>query len=167
MDKAYNEAYQLIESMAQNHYQWGSERTPIEKPQMKGGMHEISGLDHVNAKIDALTQKIESLTTAPKAIVAATTQNCELCGSQGHAIAECQLLTEAPTDQVNYTQGNSYNQNQRDHPYLSYKSNNALYAPGQAPSSAPPGFQKAAYSAPRKSNLELLMENFIATQAQM
>ncbi|XP_045804300.1 uncharacterized protein LOC123897629 [Trifolium pratense] len=166
MDKPYNQAYQLIESMAQNHYQWGNERTTVEKPQTKGGMYEISNMDHINAKLDALTQKIESLTNAPKATMAATIQNCELCGAQGHAIAECRLLTEAPTDQVNYTQGNSYNQNQRNHPYLSYNSNNALYAPGQAPTPSPPGFQKPAQNAPMKSNLELMIENFIAIQTQ-
>ncbi|XP_045827939.1 uncharacterized protein LOC123919930 [Trifolium pratense] len=166
MDKPYNQAYQLIESMAQNHYQWGSERAPVEKTQTKGGMYEISNMDHINAKLDALTQKIESLTNAPKANVAATIQNCELCGAQGHTIAECRLLTEAPNDQVNYTQGNSYNQNQRNHPYLSYNSNNALYAPGQTPTPSPPGFQKPAQNAPMKSNLELMMENFIALQTQ-
>ncbi|PNX66786.1 hypothetical protein L195_g063213, partial [Trifolium pratense] len=83
-------------------------------------------------------------------------------GIQGHKIAECQLLTEVPPDQVNYTQGNPYNQGPRNHPYLSYKSNNALYAPGQAPTPSPPGFQTPAQNAPRKSNLELMMENFIA-----
>ncbi|XP_045802576.1 uncharacterized protein LOC123896203 [Trifolium pratense] len=166
MDKPYNQAYQLIESMAQNHYQWGSERTPVEKTQTKGGMYEISNMDHINAKLDALTQKIETLTNAPKATVAATTQNCELCGVQGHAIAECQLLTEVSPDQVNYTQGNPYNQGPRNNPYLSYKSNNALYAPGQAPTPSPPGFQNTTYPVPRKSNLELLMENFITTQVQ-
>ncbi|CAJ2652085.1 unnamed protein product [Trifolium pratense] len=166
MDKPYNQAYQLIESMAQNHYQWGNERTTVEKPQTKGGMYEISNMDHINAKLDALTQKIESLTNAPKATVAATIQNCELCGAQSHIITECRLLTEAPTDQVNYTQGNSYNQNQRNHPYLSYNSNNALYAPSQAPTPSPPGFQKPAQNAPMKSNLELMMENFIAVQTQ-
>ncbi|MCI26505.1 retrotransposon gag protein, partial [Trifolium medium] len=173
MDKSYSEAYQLIESMAQNHYQRGSERTPVEKPQTKGSMYEISGIDHVNAKLYALTQKIESLTTTPTATVAATTQNCEICGVQGHVIAECQLLTGVSPDQVNYTQGNSYsnsyNQGLKNHLYLSYKSDNALYAPSQAPSSAPPGFQNTAYpaqNAPRKSNLEIIMENFIAAQAQ-
>ncbi|XP_045831066.1 uncharacterized protein LOC123922389 [Trifolium pratense] len=123
-------------------------------------------MDHINSKLDALTQKIESLDNAPKATVAATIQSCELCEAQSHAIAECRLLTEAPTDQVNYTQGNSYNQNQRNHPYLSYNSNNALYAPGQAPTPSPPGFQKPAQNAPMKSNLELMMENFIAVQTQ-
>jgi small-conductance mechanosensitive channel len=44
-----------------------------------------------------------------------------------------------------------------------------LNAPGQASSSAPPGYQKAAYpaqNAPRKSNFEIMMENFIASQAK-
>ncbi|KAI5431909.1 hypothetical protein KIW84_035879 [Lathyrus oleraceus] len=43
-----------------------------------------------------------------------------------------------------------------------------MYAPGQAPA-VPPGYQKPANNAPnmpRKSNLELMMESFIATQAQ-
>ncbi|CAJ2633397.1 unnamed protein product [Trifolium pratense] len=138
MDKPYNQAYQLIESMAQNHYQWGNERTTVEKPQMKGGMYEVNELDLVKAKLEALTQKMESMTTTPLATVAATISNCELCGIQGHTIAECQLLTEVHPDQVNYTQGNLYNQ----------------------------GFQKPAQNAPMKSNLELMMENFIALQTQ-
>jgi hypothetical protein len=169
MDKAFNEAYQLIESMAQNHYQWGSERTLVEKSQMKGGMYEISHIDQVYARLDALTQKVENLSTTPTATVAVANQDCELCGAQGHTIAECQVLTGVSQDQVNYTQGNPYSNNFnpgfKNHPYLSYKSNNALYAP----SSAPPGYQKPAYptqNAPRKSNLEIMMENFIASQTQ-
>lgn len=51
MEKPYADAYALIKSMAQNHYQWGSERTVVKKPPMKGGMYEISSLDHVNAKV--------------------------------------------------------------------------------------------------------------------
>jgi hypothetical protein len=62
MDKPYQEATQLIENKAQNHYQWGSERAAIEKSQTKGGMYEVNGIDHVNAKVEALSQKIESLT---------------------------------------------------------------------------------------------------------
>jgi hypothetical protein len=105
--------------------------------------------------------------------VAAITQNCEVFGVQGHVAAECQVLTGVSPNQVNYTQGNlysnNYNQGSMNHPYLSYKSNNALHTPGQSPSSGPLGFQKPAYpaqNAPRKSNLEIMMENFIASQAQ-
>jgi hypothetical protein len=73
MDKPFLEAYQLIENMAQNHYQWGNKRTPVEKSQLKGGMYEVSSLDHVNAKVDALTQKIESLCVSPAATAATMT----------------------------------------------------------------------------------------------
>ena len=31
MNKPFNDAYSLIEDMAQNHYQWGSERAQVEK----------------------------------------------------------------------------------------------------------------------------------------
>ncbi|MCI80764.1 hypothetical protein A2U01_0102035, partial [Trifolium medium] len=31
-----------------------------------------------------------------------------MCGVQGHAITECQVLTGVSPDQVNYTQGNPY-----------------------------------------------------------
>ncbi|XP_050893343.1 uncharacterized protein LOC127099416 [Lathyrus oleraceus] len=78
MDKPYNEAYQLIKSMAQNQYQWGRERTSVEKPPTKCGMYELSSLDHINAKVDALTQKIDNLTITPAATMAAVAPNCEI-----------------------------------------------------------------------------------------
>ncbi|XP_058726309.1 uncharacterized protein LOC131597641 [Vicia villosa] len=177
MDKAYADAYTLIEIMAQNHYQWGSERAPSErtsgeKSSTKSGMYEISSLDRVNAKVDALTQKIENLTVAPIAAVAAVAPNCEICGMSGHAAPECHLLVGVSSEPVNYAQGNpysnTYNPGWKNHPNFSYKNNNSLYASGQAPS-IPPGYQKAPLAAPnvpRKSNLELMMENFIATQTQ-
>ncbi|XP_050908983.1 uncharacterized protein LOC127122734 [Lathyrus oleraceus] len=157
--------------MAQNHYQWGSEKTFIEKPPTKGGMYEVSSLDHVNAKVDALTQKIHNLAITPTTTVAAVALNCEICGVPGHAAPECQLLTGVSTDQVHHAEGNpysnTYNPGWKNHPNFSYKNNNALYAPNQSPA-IPPGYHKAAtntQNAPRKSNLEIMMETFIATQA--
>lgn len=45
MNKPFNDAYALVKNMAHNHYQWGSERTPIEKSQSKGGINEVSSFD--------------------------------------------------------------------------------------------------------------------------
>ncbi|XP_058766221.1 uncharacterized protein LOC131639782 [Vicia villosa] len=171
MDKEYANAYALIESMTQNHYQWGSERTQSEKTSeekssTKSGMYEISNLDRVNAKVDALTQKIENLTIAPVAAVAAVSPNCEIRGMSGYAAPECHLLAGVSPEPVNYAQiipySNTYNPGWKNHPNFSCKNNNALYTPGQAPS-VPPGYQKAPFAAPdvpRKSNLELMMEKF-------
>ncbi|XP_058746345.1 uncharacterized protein LOC131619244 [Vicia villosa] len=128
-------------------------------------MYEISSLDRVNAKVDALTQKIENVTIAPIAAVAVVSPNCEICGMSGHAASECHLLAGVSLDLVNYAQGNpysnTYNPGWKNHPNFSYKNNNALYAPGQAPS-VPPGYQKAPFSTPnvpRKSNLKIMMES--------
>ncbi|XP_058745975.1 uncharacterized protein LOC131618833 [Vicia villosa] len=89
-----------------------------------------------------------------------------------HAAPKCHLLAGVSPEPVNYAQGNpysnTYNPGWKSHPNFSYKNNNALYAPGQAPS-IPLGYQKAPLAdpnVPRKSNLELMMENFIATQTQ-
>ena len=142
-------------------------------------MVEVNSLDQVNAKVEALTQKLENLTTAPAAIVDAVAQACDLCGLQSHPAPECPLLTGVPTEQANYVQGNpyrnTYNPGWKNHPNFSYKSNNALYAPGQAPAT-PPGYPKAnpnhpnngpnTSNSPRKSNLEIMIEHFIACQSQ-
>ncbi|XP_058749140.1 uncharacterized protein LOC131622107 [Vicia villosa] len=99
--------------MGQNHYQWGSERAPSErtsgeKSSMKSGMYEISSLDRVNAKVDALTQKLKNLTVALVAVVAAVAPNCEICGMSGHASPEFHLLAGVSPKPVNYAQGNPY-----------------------------------------------------------
>lgn len=89
MDKPFNEAYQLIQSMVQNHYQWGNEHAQVEKTPQKRGMFKVNGIYHVSAKVDALTQKINNLTITTPATVASVTPNCEICGIQGHIATDC------------------------------------------------------------------------------
>ncbi|XP_050896945.1 uncharacterized protein LOC127103754 [Lathyrus oleraceus] len=167
MDKPYDEAYELIENMDQNHFQWGGERAIVEKLTPKGGMYEVNGIDSINAKVDALTQKIESLSITPAAAITAITPNCELCGTPGHTNVNFHLLAGVPIDQINYAKGNpysnTYNPGWRNHPKISYRSINVLFPPNPAPA-VPPGYQKGASvapQAPRKSNLEIMLENFI------
>lgn len=42
MNKPYPEACTLIEDMAQNDYQWGTERAQVEKKETKGGIYELA-----------------------------------------------------------------------------------------------------------------------------
>ncbi|XP_073219968.1 uncharacterized protein [Cicer arietinum] len=46
LNKNIEEAYALIEDMAQNHYQWSSDRSP----QKKGGRYEVDALDYIASK---------------------------------------------------------------------------------------------------------------------
>jgi len=63
MNKNYTEAYALIEEMGQNHYQWTNERaiTASSPSKKEAGMYEVSNLDHLAAKVYALTLKIEKM----------------------------------------------------------------------------------------------------------
>jgi hypothetical protein len=81
MSKTYTTTYALIENMAQNHYQWISEKdiTASSPSKKEAGMYEISSLDHPAAKVDALTQKFDKINTS---IVtpAPVSPPCEACG---------------------------------------------------------------------------------------
>lgn len=88
MNKLFNDAYGLIEDMAQNHYQRRSECSPVEKTQPKRGMYEVSNFDYMNAKVDAMYQMLDNLSITPLAIVAVVTSNCEIYGVHGHITIE-------------------------------------------------------------------------------
>src|SRR4051812_22479530 len=94
INKSYPEACALIEDVDQNHYQRGAERATVEKNEAQGGLHEISCMDMMNSKMDALTLRLENMSQNP-AIVAAVQSECELCGIQGHQTSDCNLLNES------------------------------------------------------------------------
>jgi len=106
MNKNYTAAYALIGDMAQNHYQWTSERAIIivalSPSKKEVGMYEVSAFDHLAAKMDALFQKFDKLTISvvtPPAVK----PHCEICGVAGHIGIDCQLggAVVSP-EQVNY-----------------------------------------------------------------
>jgi len=115
INKNYTTTYALIEDMAQNHYQWTSERaitvvTP--SPSKKeAGMYEVSTLDHLAAKVDILFQMFDKLSQSA-VTPAPVLPPCEVCGIVDHTDIECQLgsAVESP-EQVNYAQ---YNQGMRN-----------------------------------------------------
>jgi len=106
MNKTYTAAYALIENMAQNHYQRTSERdiTASSPSKKEAGMYEISSLDHLAAKFDALTQKFDKMNTCV-VTPSPVSPPCQVCGVFGHIGVECQLGT------VVYIQGMRPNQN--------------------------------------------------------
>ena len=76
----------------------------------EAGMHEISSLDHLAAKVDALTQKFDKMITSD-VTPAPVSPPCEVCGVFGHNGVECQLgSTVEGVEQMNYAQ---YNQGMR------------------------------------------------------
>lgn len=83
-------------------------RELIEKKETKGSIYEVNGLYHINAKMDALAQKVESLVINPTANIASIRLRCKIYGTLDHITVDCSLLVELSKDQVNYAQGNPY-----------------------------------------------------------
>ncbi|XP_057543958.1 uncharacterized protein LOC130823355 [Amaranthus tricolor] len=170
MMKTLTQAKKILDDMASN-YHWREQSTP-----RRGGRYEVDAIVALTNNVRALTRKVEQLD------VATVNKVCGACGLNGHSSVDCQLQAEgvAAVEQVNAIQNqnarqqynpysNTFNPEWRDHPNFSYRNNNA-----QNPSSSyniPSGFQQRPPFPPQqqhppKSNLESLMENFIATQSK-
>jgi hypothetical protein len=158
MNKNYTSAYALIEDMAQNHYQWTNERaiTASSPSKKEAGMYEVSPIDHLAAKVNALTQKFDKMN------ISAVTSTfvsppCEICGVFGHIGVDCQLGSAVESvEQMNYArynQGMRQNQNFYKYPQNSY---------GQM---TPPSYANNQ-RAPQKTSLEILMESYVMNQTK-
>ncbi|XP_057518484.1 uncharacterized protein LOC130799406 [Amaranthus tricolor] len=170
MMKTLTQAKKILDDMASN-YHLREQSTP-----KRGGRYEVDAIVALTNNVQALTRKVEQL------VVAAVNKVCGACGLNGHSSVDCQQQVEgaAAVEQVNAIQNqnarqqynpysNTFNPGWRDHPNFSYRNNNA-----QNPSSSyniPSGFQQRPPFPPQqqhppKSNLESLMENFIANQSK-
>ncbi|XP_052203110.1 uncharacterized protein LOC127808579 [Diospyros lotus] len=136
MGKETDEAYNLLEEMANKSYQWSSKRS---MPRRTAGVHEIDAMTALNAKV------------------------CEICAGP-HVTHECQAgisFIPQPSEQVNYVanQGgrqfnpnaNIYNPGWRNHPNFSWSNNQNVLKP-------PIGFQQQE----KKPSLE----DLVATMAK-
>ena len=104
MNKNYSATYALIKDMAQNHYQWTNERAITASPPFKKeeGMYKVFPLDHIDAKVDALTLKFDKINVS---VVTPTPASppCEICGVFGHIGVDCQLDSAIEgVEQMNY-----------------------------------------------------------------
>ena len=87
MSKTEEEAYNLIEEMALNNYQWSSERG---QPKRVGGKYKIDGGTLLTAKMDAMTQKLDKLNVNAVSSCAPSSL-CDKCGSLEHVSENCQV----------------------------------------------------------------------------
>ena len=58
MGKSTEDAYELLEEMASNNYQWSTERG---MPKKASGMYEVDGINMLNAKVDNLVKMFGKL----------------------------------------------------------------------------------------------------------
>jgi len=172
MGKSIEVAKTLLEEMASNNYHWSSERAAQKK---SSGRYEVDAVTLLTSQVDALAQRLDRVGAPNPVGVHAI---CETCGVLGHTSINCYngpSTIEHANAMHNFNptpQGNSY-PNAHSLGWKNYS--NSLYRnPNPQPQNVvqSPGFQyRAAYNPPPlplqpKSNLDSLMEQFIATQTK-
>src|SRR5436190_2026372 len=162
-NKMLEEAEELIETLASNHYAKNRDRT-----RKQVGVYEVDQSTAFAAQMTAIQQQLNKINQK----INTQAKVCELCNVQGHSSSECQVGNPfAQTEQANYLkfqrgQGNSYgnpyphnyNPNWRtQHPNLSWSNNNA-----HQPQNNQNAQQQQNYNAPKKkSNIEDMFSKFM------
>lgn len=57
-----------------------------------GSMYEICNFDHMKAKVNALTHKVDNLSVTTTTTAVSITPKCKIYGVSNHIRVECQLL---------------------------------------------------------------------------
>ncbi|XP_010244713.1 PREDICTED: uncharacterized protein LOC104588470 [Nelumbo nucifera] len=83
MRKTSEEAYDVVEEMVSNSYQWSNDRTN------QRGVHHINSLAALSAQIANLNKKLDTFNIA--AINASSSISCDSCGQIGHTNSDCPL----------------------------------------------------------------------------
>ncbi|XP_062075954.1 uncharacterized protein LOC133780091 [Humulus lupulus] len=148
MSKSAKKAYELLEKMAMNNYQWPSERDRNEKV---AGMHELDDITAITAQVASLTKQLQKNSMATQVMQIQAV--CHNCGGP-HLFEQCMVVemnNSIPIEQVNmmgnlnrqanYPFSNSFNQGWRNQPNFAWRNNQGpqqiqqsmLQAPLQAP----------------------------------
>ncbi|XP_060969676.1 uncharacterized protein LOC133036918 [Cannabis sativa] len=157
LSKSYNEAFEILERIASNNYQWSTNRAPTSR--------KVAGVLEVDA-LTALTAQMASMTNILK--------NMNMGGSvqPGHSKASVCYVGNQNFNRNNNPYSNSYNPAWKHHPNFSWggqgaSSSGAQQAQGKQ--SFPPGFsQQPRPQQPHQpqgsqpSSLESLMRDYMS-----
>ncbi|XP_065627771.1 uncharacterized protein LOC112030337 [Quercus suber] len=173
-----------LDEIAENSITWtrpspmdSTDRTRTNTTTSSRTVFKLREDDNMSAKISMLTKEIKALKIKGSKSVSATFREdpidvCKIYHEINHATNECASLSSflnVPEEQVhsfnsywpnNSSYSNNYNPNMRNHPYLSYKSDNMLNPP------APRNFNSphASSLSSSRTSLEDALSTFIQRQ---
>jgi hypothetical protein len=166
MAKNFDDAYDLLETMAANNYQWPTARLNQQKA---AGIYEVDQFTAFSAQVasqlSALSKKIDTLgiqNIAKKETV------CEICAGT-HSSDQCPINAES-VQYVNFNRqqggnSNNYNTGWKNQPNLPWNNNTQPQAQRNI---YPPGFQNQTYQPPQQpdrfSQFEALVTKMITQQ---
>ena len=86
LSKSYTKAYEILERIANNNYQWPSTRQIVARG--AAGVHNIDVITTLSAQVKSLTNMVKAMTTAPTAIKQVAELSCVYCGEE-HVFDNC------------------------------------------------------------------------------
>ncbi|KAH9802442.1 hypothetical protein KPL71_001386 [Citrus sinensis] len=86
LSKSYTEAYEILERIANNNYQWPLTRQPVAKG--TAGVHNIDAITALSAQVTSLTNMVKAMTSAPAVVKQVAELSCVYCGEE-HDFDNC------------------------------------------------------------------------------
>ncbi|XP_015387814.1 uncharacterized protein LOC107177842 [Citrus sinensis] len=108
LSKSYNEAYEILERIVNNNYQWPSTRQAAARETV--GVHNVDALTTLSAQVTSLTRMVKAMTTAPATVNQISDMSCIYCG-EGHLFDNC------PGNPASVNYMGSFNKQNQDNPY--------------------------------------------------
>ncbi|KAM6564131.1 hypothetical protein CsatB_024129 [Cannabis sativa] len=179
LSKSYNEAFEIVERIASNNYQWSTNRAPTSRK--VAGVLEVDALTALTAQMASMTNILKNMnmggSVQPAAAIQRAEISCVYCGD-GHTFENCPsnpasvcYVGNQNFNRNNNPYSNSYNPAWKHHPNFSWGGQGASSsgAQGQGKQSFPPGFsQQPRPQQPHQpqgsqtSSLESLMRDYMA-----
>uniref|UniRef100_A0A2N9H911 Integrase catalytic domain-containing protein n=1 Tax=Fagus sylvatica TaxID=28930 RepID=A0A2N9H911_FAGSY len=183
LQKESEDAMDYLDEIAENSNTWNGP-SPLDSTDRNrsgattsgGSIFKLREEDNLSAKISFLTKEIEALKLKGSRGVNAVYREepmeaCRICQELDHTTSDCKSLPQflnVPEEQVcafnqyrpnNASYSNNYNPNMRNHPYLSYKSDNVLNPP-------PPRNNFVPSSSSSRPPLEDVLGTFMQKQSE-
>ncbi|KAH9735112.1 hypothetical protein KPL71_017633 [Citrus sinensis] len=173
LSKSYTEAYEILERIANNNYQWPSARQPTARGSV--GVHNIDAITALSAQVTSLINMVKVMIAASATVKQVTELSCVYCGEE-HDFDNCpgnpasvNYVSNFNRKPQNNPYSNTYNPGWKQHPNfsLSSQNQNALAFNGQNRNTQPPGFHQQSQGQKKISqdpitSLETLIKEYIA-----
>ncbi|KAH9770116.1 hypothetical protein KPL71_012262 [Citrus sinensis] len=128
LSKSYTEAYEILERIANNNYQWPSARQPTAKGSAR--VHNINAIIALSAQVTSLTNMVKAMTSALATVKEVAELSCVYCGEE-HDFDNCpgnpasvNYVGNFNRQPQNNPYSKTYNPSWKQHPNFSWSSQN-------------------------------------------
>ena len=83
LSKSYTEAYEILERITNDNYQWPLTRQPVAR-----WVHNIDAITDLSAQVTSLTNIVKAMTSAPAVMKQVAELSCLYCGEE-HDFDNC------------------------------------------------------------------------------